>query len=101
VAKLNTTLEYPDDEHISAANQNRRQDRKRTSRSRVLDQPRGDPSSTLSEVEAQILLSLLAGKQNGQIFDSLATSQTEVKEHIKSILRKARARSGASGDVQI
>jgi DNA-binding NarL/FixJ family response regulator len=100
VAKLKTKLEYPDEEHISAANQNRREDRKRPTRIHLPDQPRRDPASTLSEVEAQVLLSLLAGQQNIQIAASLGTDQTEVKEHIKSILRKTRTRSRASGHLQ-
>jgi DNA-binding NarL/FixJ family response regulator len=46
-------------------------------------------SQGLSEPEAHILLLIAAGKQTGDIAAAVGTDQTAVKEHIKSILRKA------------
>jgi DNA-binding NarL/FixJ family response regulator len=51
-------------------------------------------SQTLSDPEAQILLLLAAGKQNVEIAAVVGTDQSVVKEHIKSILRKAIAAGG-------
>ncbi|WP_404295499.1 LuxR C-terminal-related transcriptional regulator (plasmid) [Microvirga sp. RSM25] len=45
---------------------------------------------TLLPPEAQVLLSLLAGKQSARIADELGVDETWVKEHIKAILRKLR-----------
>jgi DNA-binding NarL/FixJ family response regulator len=46
-------------------------------------------SQGLSGPEAQILLLIAAGKQTGDIAAVVGTDQAAVKEHIKSILRKA------------
>ena len=46
-------------------------------------------SHGLSGSEAQILLLIAAGKQTGDIAAAVGTDQAAVKEHIKSILRKA------------
>ncbi len=46
-------------------------------------------SQTLSDPEAQILLLIAAGKQTGDIAAAVGADQAAVKEHIKSILRKA------------
>ena len=46
-------------------------------------------SQGLSEPEAQVLLLIAAGKQTGDIAAAVGTDQAAVKEHIKSILRKA------------
>jgi DNA-binding CsgD family transcriptional regulator len=46
-------------------------------------------SQGLSDQEAQILLLIAAGKQTGDIAAVVGTDQAAVKEHIKSILRKA------------
>jgi DNA-binding NarL/FixJ family response regulator len=47
------------------------------------------PSQTLSDPEAQILLLIAAGRQTAGIAAVVGTDQAAVKEHIKSILRKA------------
>jgi DNA-binding CsgD family transcriptional regulator len=52
------------------------------------------PSQGLSDPEAQILLLIAAGKQTTDIAAGLGTDQAAVKEHIKSILRKAISSSG-------
>jgi len=54
-------------------------------------------SQGLSEPEAQILLLIAAGKQTGDIAAGLGTDQAAVKEHIKSILRKAMGSRGQTG----
>jgi DNA-binding NarL/FixJ family response regulator len=43
----------------------------------------------LSAPEAQVLLLIAAGRQNIDIAVAVGTDQAAVKEHIKSILRKA------------
>ena len=56
------------------------------------------PGQTLSDPESQVLLLIAAGKQNAEIAVAVGTDQAAVKQHIKSILRKAIASgSGASG----
>jgi DNA-binding NarL/FixJ family response regulator len=47
------------------------------------------PSQGLSDPEAHILLLIAAGRQTGDIAAAVGTDQAAVKEHIKSILRKA------------
>jgi DNA-binding CsgD family transcriptional regulator len=47
------------------------------------------PKPALSNPEAKILLLIAAGRQTGDIAAGLGTDQAAVKEHIKSILRKA------------
>jgi DNA-binding NarL/FixJ family response regulator len=67
----------------------------RTGRIRADEIQQGASSSqTLSDPEAQILLLIAAGKQNAEIAAAVGTDQSAVKEHIKSILRKARAAGG-------
>jgi DNA-binding NarL/FixJ family response regulator len=51
----------------------------------------------LSDPEAQILLLIAAGKQTGDIAAAVGTDQAAVKEHIKSILRKAMGSRGQTG----
>jgi DNA-binding NarL/FixJ family response regulator len=46
-------------------------------------------SQGLSNPEATILLLLAAGRQTGDIAAAVGTDQAAVKEHVKSILRKA------------
>ena len=46
-------------------------------------------SQGLSDPEAQILLLIAAGRQIADIAAAVGTDQAAVKEHIKSILRKA------------
>jgi DNA-binding NarL/FixJ family response regulator len=46
-------------------------------------------SQGLSDPEAHVLLLIAAGKQTGDIAAAIGTDQAAVKEHIKSILRKA------------
>ncbi|WP_404290481.1 LuxR C-terminal-related transcriptional regulator [Microvirga sp. RSM25] len=72
MAKVSTRIEYlGKDTALSAANIN-------------------DPQSfSLSDPEAQILLLLQAGKENAEVAAEVNTGQAVVKEHIKSILRKA------------
>jgi DNA-binding NarL/FixJ family response regulator len=41
---------------------------------------------------------LLAGQQNARIAEDLGIEETAVKEHIKSILQKAKARSNEADD---
>ncbi len=43
----------------------------------------------LSDPEAKILLLIAAGKQTGDIAAAVGADQAAVKEHIKSIMRKA------------
>jgi DNA-binding NarL/FixJ family response regulator len=47
------------------------------------------PNQGLSDSEAQVLLLIAAGKQTADIAAAVGTDQAAVKEHIKSILRKA------------
>ena len=47
------------------------------------------PGEGLSDPETQILLLIAAGTQTGDIAAVVGTDQAAVKEHIKSILRKA------------
>jgi DNA-binding NarL/FixJ family response regulator len=47
------------------------------------------PNQGLSDPEAKILLLIAAGKQAGDIAAAVGMDQAAVKEHIKSILRKA------------
>jgi DNA-binding NarL/FixJ family response regulator len=56
--------------------------------------PSQTQSPALSDPEAQILLLITAGKQTAEIAAAVGTDQSAVKEHIKSILRKARASGG-------
>src|SRR5687767_9289970 len=59
-------------------------------------------SQALSDSEAQILLLIAAGKQTGDIAAAVGTDQAAVKEHIKSILRKAMgSRSQTDGSKRI
>jgi DNA-binding NarL/FixJ family response regulator len=55
------------------------------------------PNQGLSDPEAQILLLLAAGKQTGDIAAAVGTDQAAVKEHIRSILRKAMGSRGQTG----
>ncbi len=48
----------------------------------------------LSDPEAKILLLISAGRQTGDIAAVVGTDQAAVKEHIKSILRKAMGSRG-------
>jgi DNA-binding CsgD family transcriptional regulator len=54
-------------------------------------------SQGLSDPEAHILLLIAAGKQTADIAAVVGTDQAAVKEHIKSILRKAMGSRGQSG----
>jgi DNA-binding NarL/FixJ family response regulator len=58
------------------------------------------PSQALSDPEAQILLLIAAGKQNAEIAAAVGTDQSAVKEHIKSILRKAIASGGQASSLR-
>jgi DNA-binding NarL/FixJ family response regulator len=51
--------------------------------------PEHTPTHTLSDLDTHILLLIAAGKQNADIAAAVGTGQAAVKEHIKSILRKA------------
>jgi DNA-binding NarL/FixJ family response regulator len=53
--------------------------------------------TALSEIEAQTLLSLPAGKTNSQIGADIATEEIAVKEHIKAMLRKVKSLKARSG----
>src|SRR5688500_2915626 len=46
---------------------------------------------SLSDSEAQVLLLIAAGKQKSEIAVAVEMDQAAVKEHVKSILRKAMA----------
>lgn len=48
-----------------------------------------DLNQGLSDPEAKILLLIAAGRQTGDIAAAVGTDQAAVKDHIKSILRKA------------
>ena len=52
------------------------------------------PGPMLSDVEAEILLLITAGKQAAEIAAAVGTNQADVKDHIKAILRKAIDASG-------
>jgi DNA-binding NarL/FixJ family response regulator len=72
MAKVSARIEYlGKDTTLSAAN---------------IDYPQ---SLVLSDPEAQILLLLRAGKGNAEVAAEVGSDQAVVKEHIKSILRKA------------
>jgi len=58
------------------------------------------PNQGLSDPEAKILLLIAAGKQTGDIAAAVGTDQVAVKEHIKSILRKAIGSRGQTGSSQ-
>jgi DNA-binding CsgD family transcriptional regulator len=49
------------------------------------------PSQTLSNFEAKILRLIAAGKPTAEIATEVGTDQASVKDHIKSILRKAKS----------
>jgi DNA-binding CsgD family transcriptional regulator len=49
------------------------------------------PSQTLSDFEAEILLLIAVGKPTAEIATQVGTDQASVKDHIKSILRKAKS----------
>ena len=87
VAKISARIEYlGKDTTLSAANINYPQ------------------SFALSDPEAQILLLLNAGKVNAEVAAEVGTDQAVVKEHIKSILRKAigyRNRAKHLGDQRV
>jgi DNA-binding NarL/FixJ family response regulator len=77
MGRLNTRIEFLGaDETLSTAN---------------LNHP---PSATLLVQEAQILLLLGSGKKSLEIATELGTDEFAVKEHIKSILRKAMTSRG-------
>ena len=61
--------------------------------SRNTDKP--SPSSSLSLQEALVLRLLAAGASTYEIADHLPINEPAVKEHIKALLRKARARNEA------
>jgi DNA-binding NarL/FixJ family response regulator len=87
MAKVSARIEYlGKDITLSAAN---------------IDYPQ---SLVLSDPEAQILLLLRAGKGNADVAAEVGTDQAVVKEHIKSILRKAigcRNRAKHLGDQHV
>jgi DNA-binding NarL/FixJ family response regulator len=55
----------------------------------------------LSDPEATILLLIAAGKLTGDIAAAVGTDQAAVKEHIKSILRKAMGSRQASSSKKV
>jgi DNA-binding NarL/FixJ family response regulator len=57
-------------------------------------------SQGLSDPEAKILLLIAAGKQTGDIAAAVGTDQAAVKEHIRSILRKAMGSRGQTGSAK-
>lgn len=59
------------------------------------------PNQGLSDPEAKILLLIAAGKQTGDIAAAVGTDQAAVKEHIKSILRKAMGSRGQTGSSKV
>jgi DNA-binding NarL/FixJ family response regulator len=54
-------------------------------------------SQGLSDPEATILFLLAAGRQTGDIAAAVGTDPAAVKEHVKSILRKAVGSRGQTG----
>jgi DNA-binding CsgD family transcriptional regulator len=55
------------------------------------------PSQTLSDLEARILLLIAAGKPTAETAKEVGTDQASVKDHIKSILQKAKSSSRPVG----
>ncbi|MBL0408409.1 hypothetical protein JKG68_31565 [Microvirga aerilata] len=93
MATLKTNVEYLNDEEPpGAANENCPEFRQQHSwcAAAIAYHSQGKPAPALSEPEAQVLRSLLAGKQSSQIADEIDGGTLAVKEHIKSMLRKIR-----------
>jgi DNA-binding NarL/FixJ family response regulator len=94
MTRLKVKISYPDDEVVpSAANLNHSPNLKPE-----VNQPTscGEPESAepvLSQVQAQVLLSLAAGTQNAKIAGELGLDEAAVKDHIKSILRAVMGRT--------
>ncbi|MPR13410.1 LuxR C-terminal-related transcriptional regulator [Microvirga tunisiensis] len=91
MAKIKAVIGIPDDaERSCAADRNRHQGSKpRMGDASSHDRPT-NTAPTLLPPEAQVLLSLLTGKQSARIADELGVDEPWVKEHIKAILRKLR-----------
>jgi DNA-binding NarL/FixJ family response regulator len=95
VARLKARIEYLNDEGTSgAANQNCPEFRQHRSlgAAAITLLSQSSPAPALSELEAQVLRSLLAGKQSSHIAEEVKGGAVAVKEHIKSMLRKVRGR---------
>jgi DNA-binding CsgD family transcriptional regulator len=93
MAKRKTNIEcFSDEETSGTANENCPEFRQKQPRGAdtIARQRQGSPGPVLSEPEAQVLLSLLAGKQSSQIAGDIEGGTLAVKEHIKSMLRKIR-----------
>ena len=92
MARLKARIEYLNDEDTSgAANQNCPEFRQQPADADATTRPsQSSPASALSKPEAQVLRSLLAGKQSNHIADEVDGGTVAVKEHIKSMLRKVR-----------
>ncbi|MBL0404424.1 hypothetical protein JKG68_10630 [Microvirga aerilata] len=93
MATLKTNIEYLNDEETpDAANENRPEFRQQQSQgaAAIVRQRQSRSNPALSEPEAQVLQSLLAGKQSSQIADDIGGGTLAVREHIKSMLRKIR-----------
>lgn len=92
MARLKAHIEYLNAEDTSgAANQNCPEFRQQPEGAGATARPsQSSPASALSEPEAQVLRSLLAGKQSSQIAEEVDGGAVAVKEHIKSMLRKVR-----------
>ena len=93
MTRLKTKIEYLNDEEPSgAANENWPEFRQQQSQGAEAIARLRQSSSTpaLSAPEAQVLQSLLAGKQSSHIADEMDGGTVAVKEHIKSMLRKIR-----------
>jgi DNA-binding NarL/FixJ family response regulator len=67
-------------------------------------QPEAKPDTgacipVLSQQESDVLCLLASGRENSEIARELTVSEDAVKEHIKSLFYKARARSKSQGAI--
>ncbi len=91
MARLKTSIEcFNDGETSDAANENYPEFRQQQSRGAIARKQQSGSAPVLSEPEANVLQSLLAGKQSSQIADDIDGGTLAVREHIKSMLRKIR-----------
>lgn len=93
MGKIKVAIQYFDEvDPLYADNQNQHETpRPRAGDTTSYDKPTSPPP-TLHPLEAQVLLSVLAGRQNTQIADELRVDEAAEKEHLKAILRKVRGR---------
>jgi DNA-binding NarL/FixJ family response regulator len=91
VGKVKVVIEYNDDvDLLCADNQNQHEASRPRAGDTTSHGKSTSPPPTLQPVEAQVLLSVLAGPQNTLIAGELRVDEAAVKEHLKAILRKVR-----------